>query len=165
MGSCLGCRNSSVLFKYQHPIYGCFNKVNNTVNTVSYANLYKPEIKILKYAENGIFRQPTTEAADHMAKAAGKSTSFIDELTVLNAAFVLADKHLSQFDFDNARGAKEWGITHLPTNMPVDATLFPSDGIYGFSTLVSITINDESFRVIILLNGLDPLTWKAQNTR
>ena len=65
--------------------------------------------------------------------------------------------------FDHARVAKERHIPDLSTDVPVDCSLSPRNGVYGVSTLVPAAMNDKLLLLFVPLYLIDPLPLEAQN--
>jgi hypothetical protein len=87
----------------------------------------------------------------------GKTPTLIDELTVLCAPLLLADKHLGQLNYDDARVAKYRYIPDLSTDIPVDRSLLPRKGVYSVSALVAAAVNVQLLRLLIQRYLIDPL--------
>jgi len=77
----------------------------------------------------------------------------------MRRSFLLINTWASSIVY-HARIAKQWHIPDLSTDIPVDRSLLPGNGVYGVSALVPAAMNDELLLLFIefyLIDALPPL--------
>jgi hypothetical protein len=98
-----------------------------------------------------------------MAETAGKPAPLINKVTAFHAPLVLADKYLRQLHLNHARVAKEWQISDLSADIPVNGSLLAGNRVYGVSTPVPAAVNDKLLGLLVQFHLIDALAFEAQN--
>jgi hypothetical protein len=79
------------------------------------------------------------------------------------APCVLTNEHLRQLHFYHAGVAKQWYISDLSPDIPIDGSLLAGNGVNGVSAFVPVAVNDELVPLFIEFYMIDPLPLEAQN--